>query len=51
MKEEKQTKKFLADKIRKDKALQLVQERFIVSQNYTQAYFSKFQRFYSLYRS
>lgn len=41
----------LTKKMREDKALNLVKERFQVSQSYTSPYFTKFQRFYSLYRS
>lgn len=52
IKEEKPLKgSALAKKLREDKALNLVKERFNVSKSYTTPYFSKFQRFYTLYRS
>lgn len=42
---------FIEKKTREEEALELVQSRFNVSKNYTNAYFTKFNRFYSLYRS
>lgn len=43
--------KELADKNKNDAALQFVKERFSASEQYTQGYFSRFQRYYELYRS